>query len=104
MITGTPGGSTIITTVFQTISNVLDYGMDAVAAVNAPRVHHQHLPDRIQYEEGGLTDETVAVLEAMGHAVAERSGISGDVQVILVEDGAYVGWSYPRRGGRAVAP
>ena len=102
MLTGTPGGSTIITTVFQTISNVLDYGMDAVEAANAPRVHHQHLPDQIFYEQGGLDAETVRELEAMGHTVVERNGTSGDVQLSLMEAGLITGWSDPRRGGRAI--
>jgi gamma-glutamyltranspeptidase/glutathione hydrolase len=102
MLTGTPGGSTIITTVFQTISNVLDYGMDAAEAANAPRVHHQHLPDQIFYEQGGLDEGTVRELEAMGHTVVERGGTSGDVQLILIEDGRLTGWSDPRRGGRAI--
>ena len=102
MLTGTPGGSTIITTVFQTISNVLDYGMSVVDAVQAPRVHHQHLPDEIVYERGGLDDATVRALRALGHTVVERRGSSGDVQMILVEDGLLTGWSDPRRGGRAI--
>ena len=102
MVTGTPGGSTIITTTFQTISNVLDYGMNVVQAVNAPRVHHQHLPDQIFYEQGGLSPATVAALEALGHTVVERGGASGDVQMILVTDGMLTAWSDPRRGGRAI--
>ncbi|NNF12690.1 MAG: gamma-glutamyltransferase [Gemmatimonadetes bacterium] len=102
MVTGTPGGSTIITTVFQTISNVIDYGMNVVQAVNAPRVHHQHLPDQIFYEAGGLPAETVAALEALGHTMVERNDVSGDVQAILVVDGQLTAWSDPRRGGRAV--
>jgi len=102
MVTGTPGGSTIITTVFQTIANVLDHGMNVVQAVNAPRVHHQHLPDQIFYEANGLTPATVAALEAMGHTVVERDGISGDVQAILIVDGVLTAWSDPRRGGVAI--
>ena len=103
MVTGTPGGSTIITTVFQTISNVVDYGMDLVAAVNAPRVHHQHLPDQIYYEPNGLEPATVVRLRGMGHTLVERSEMSGDVQAILVgADGTLTAWSDPRRGGRAV--
>jgi gamma-glutamyltranspeptidase/glutathione hydrolase len=101
MVTGTPGGATIITTVFQTISNVVDYGMNVVQAVNAPRVHHQHLPDQIYYERGGLDPATVAALEAMGHTLVERSNVSGDVQAILLEDGVLTAWSDPRRGGAA---
>jgi gamma-glutamyltranspeptidase/glutathione hydrolase len=103
MVTGTPGGSTIITTVFQTISNVLDYGMNVVQAVHAPRTHHQHLPDQIYYEPGGLDTAVVARLREMGHTVVERTGMSGDVQMILVdEDGSFTAWSDPRRGGQAI--
>lgn len=102
MVVGTPGGSTIITTVFQAISNVLDFGMGVVDAVHAPRIHHQHLPDQIQYERNGLMPSVVAELEAMGHVVTERAGLSGDVQMILVDEGVLTGWSDPRRGGRAV--
>jgi gamma-glutamyltranspeptidase/glutathione hydrolase len=112
-VTGTPGGATIITTVFQTISNVIDYGMNVVEAVHGPRIHHQHLPDQIRYEHGGLAPDVVATLEAMGHTVVERprgdsdayfaGGVSGDVQAImLLPDGSLEGWSDPRRGGRAV--
>ena len=101
MVTGTPGGSTIITTVFQTISNVVDYGMNVVQAVNAPRVHHQHLPDQIYYEAAGLPLDVVEALEALGHRVVERGDISGDVQAILVENGVLLAWSDPRRGGVA---
>ncbi len=102
MVTGTPGGSTIITTVFQTISNVLDYGMNVVEAVEAPRIHHQHLPDQIYFEAGGLELSTVEALEALGHRVIERGDISGDVQAILVGHGMITGWSDPRRGGVAL--
>jgi gamma-glutamyltranspeptidase/glutathione hydrolase len=100
MVTGTPGGSTIITTVFQTLSNVIDHGMTVSQAVLAPRVHHQHLPDQIYFEAGGLSPETVATLESMGHTVVERADVSGDVQAIMVgPDGALTGQSDPRRGG-----
>jgi gamma-glutamyltranspeptidase/glutathione hydrolase len=92
---------------------VVDYGMNVVQAVNAPRVHHQHLPDQIDYEYRGLPPETVAALEALGHRVVQRDpgprnayftgGMSGDVQAIVVQpDGTMEAWSDPRRGGRAV--
>ncbi len=104
MVTGTPGGSTIITTVFQTISNVVDYGMNLVQAVNAPRVHHQHLPDQIFYEPGGLSEETVERLRSLGHTVVERTDYSGDVQAIVRRaDGTFEAASDPRRGGTAIA-
>ena len=101
MVTGTPGGATIITSVFQTLSNVVDHGMGVVAAVEAPRIHHQHLPDQIFHEPGGLAPETVAALEALGHTVVEAGRLQADIQMILVEDGKLTSWSDPRRGGAA---
>ncbi len=103
MVTGTPGGSTIITTVFQTISNVLDYHMNVVQAVDAPRVHDQDLPDQIFYEPRGLEPQTVTKLRQMGYTMVERKETSGDVQMIVVQsDGTLAGWSDPRSGGRAI--
>ncbi|HEX9709458.1 MAG TPA: gamma-glutamyltransferase, partial [Candidatus Thermoplasmatota archaeon] len=103
MVTGTPGGSTIITTVFQVVSNVLDHGMNVAQAVLAPRVHHQHLPDQVAYEPDGLPAEVVEALRRMGHALVERSELSGDVQAIVVlPDGTLQGQSDPRRGGAAL--
>ena len=102
-VTGTPGGATIITTVFQTIVNVIDYGMNVVQAVNAPRIHHQHLPDQIRFEQGGLPPAVVSDLEARGHIMSERGGVSGDVQAIMVmPDGTLEAAADPRRGGAAV--
>ncbi len=109
LVIGSPGGATIITNVFQNISNVIDYGMGIRAAVNAPRLHHQHLPDRIQYEAGSLREETVRALEAMGHEMLERRRPNdtypyiGDIQAIMMmPDGTLEGASDPRRGGAAV--
>jgi gamma-glutamyltranspeptidase/glutathione hydrolase len=103
LVTGTPGGSTIITSVAQIVSNVVDFGMDLRAAMAAPRLHHQHLPDELRYEHGGLAPATVEQLRAMGHTVEERPGFQGDVQSILIQpDGVLVGVSDPRRGGAAV--
>jgi len=103
MVTGTPGGSTIITTTFQTISNVIDHGMNVSQAVLAPRVHHQHLPDQIFVEPGGFSPATLEALRMRGHDVEVRSGISGDVQAIrILDDGTLEAQSDPRRGGRAI--
>ena len=102
-LTGSPGGGTIITTVFQTIVNVVDFGMNAAQAVNAPRVHHQHLPDHVNWENGGLRPEVVRELEARGHVLQERGGISGDVQAILVlPDGTLSAYADQRRAGLAL--
>lgn len=104
LVTGTPGGSTIITTVAQVVSNVVDWQMDLVAATSMPRLHHQHLPDELRFERSGLLPETVAELQRRGHTVLERPGYQGDVQSILRRpDGTLVGVADARRGGAAVA-
>jgi gamma-glutamyltranspeptidase / glutathione hydrolase len=83
MVTGSPGGRTIINTVLQTIVAVVDFGMGAQEAVDARRIHHQWLPDRVVYEPGALSPATIAALEAMGHTLKEgkRQGVA---EVIVV--------------------
>ena len=83
MVTGTPGGRTIINTVLMTILNVIDFGMNAQEAVDAGRIHHQWLPDRISFEEHGFSPDTLALLKKMGHAV-QQGGNQGVAQVIVV--------------------
>ncbi|MDH5643084.1 MAG: gamma-glutamyltransferase [Gemmatimonadota bacterium] len=103
LVTGTPGGSTIITVVFQTISNAVDFGMNVSAVVNAPRLHHQHLPDVIRLEEAGFSAATISELEGMGHTVQTVGGL-GDIQAIMImEDGTMAGASDPRGYGVAQA-
>jgi gamma-glutamyltranspeptidase/glutathione hydrolase len=105
MVVGAPGGATIITTVFQIVSNVLDHGMSLSRAVGAPRVHHQHLPDEIRHEPGGLTPAVVQALEDRGHTVVPHDEAFGDAQTILVDgSGSLHGQSDPRRGGVAAGP
>jgi gamma-glutamyltranspeptidase/glutathione hydrolase len=82
MVTGSPGGRTIINTVLETIVDVVDFGMNAQEAVDAPRFHHQWLPDRISYEKYGLSADTVAALEKRGHKL-EAGGAQGVAQVII---------------------
>ena len=67
MVTGSPGGRTIINTVLHTILNVVDFGMNAQEAVDAPRFHHQWLPDRTEVERFGLSPDTLALLQGRGH-------------------------------------
>jgi gamma-glutamyltranspeptidase/glutathione hydrolase len=83
MVIGTPGGSTIITSVFQTILNVVDFGKDMQSAVAAPRFHHQWLPDEVYVEKGAITDDVRKRLQAKGYKIVER-GNMGRVDAILV--------------------
>ncbi|MEO8682709.1 MAG: gamma-glutamyltransferase, partial [Vicinamibacterales bacterium] len=102
MVTGTPGGRTIINTVLMTILNVIDYGMNAQEAVDAGRMHHQWLPDRLSVERFGFSADTLAALRAMGHTVVEGGGQGAD-QVIVVKDGMLEGGNDKRApdGGAA---
>ncbi len=102
LVTGTPGGGTIITTVLQVVTSLVDWGLRPQAAVNAPRFHHQHLPDTIRYERNGLRPDVVEALRRLGHEVSERSGFSGNAHTIYVApDGRRFGAADPRRGGYA---
>jgi len=83
MVVGTPGGSTIITSVFQTFINVAEYGLPLKDAVHNPRFHHQWLPDKIFIEREAISQEKRATLEKMGHKI-EKRGYIGRVEAILV--------------------
>jgi gamma-glutamyltranspeptidase/glutathione hydrolase len=83
-VVGSPGGRTIINTVLQVVLNVIDFGMNIQEAVNAPRIHHQWLPDRIRIEEGGVSEYTVEQLEAMGHEVSV-GGSQGMAHSIMID-------------------
>jgi len=83
MVTGSPGGRTIINTVMQTILNVVDHRMNAQAAVDAGRIHHQWLPDRIDHERQALSPDTLNILKWLGHDLREIGG-QGVAQVIVV--------------------
>jgi gamma-glutamyltranspeptidase/glutathione hydrolase len=104
MVTGSPGGRTIINTVVQTVLNVIDYGMNAQEAVDAPRLHHQWLPDRADYEQTGLSPDTVKLLREMGHTLRPITA-QGVAEVIVVDprDGTLQGGSDRRAadGGAA---
>jgi len=103
MLLGSPGGPSIITTVAQVISYIVDYGLSLADAVAAPRVHHQGLPDSLRYERRGLQGFTVRRLERMGHHPDERPGYSGDVAAVMRSaGGGWLGVADPRQGGGAV--
>src|SRR5262245_30168919 len=84
MATGSPGGRTIINTVLETIIDVIDFGMNAQEAVDAPRFHHQWLPDRIDYERFAFSMDTIRELERRGQTV--RQGPSQGAAQVIVYD------------------
>lgn len=98
MVVGTPGGSTIITSVFQTIINVVEYDMGMQEAVDAPRFHHQWLPDVIAFEPNSFPEELLKELQSKGYEInEERMPIIGKVDAILVlPDGTLEGGADPR--------
>jgi len=95
LVTGSPGGSRIITTTLQVIMNVIDHGLNIKSAVTAPRIHHQWLPDEIRIEEG-ISPDTISSLVERGHKVVQKSSM-GAIQSIMVKDGILYGGADPRR-------
>lgn len=96
MVVGSPGGSTIITSVFQTILNVVEHGMNMQEAVAASRFHSQWLPDMVYYEKGGFSDSLKQQLETMGHKLKERSSIGRVDAILCLPDGTLEGGADPR--------
>jgi gamma-glutamyltranspeptidase / glutathione hydrolase len=101
LVTGSPGGSRIISTVLQVIVNVLDYHMDVASAVAAPRLHHQWLPDEVRIEHG-FPDDVIAALRAKGHTVIEPLGYSSANSIAVTPDGLF-GAPDPRTRGAFAA-
>ncbi len=100
LILGSPGGSTIITSVLQVFLNVAEFGMDVSEAVNAPRFHHQWLPDQIDFEKFALVKDVKNNLRQMGHNLGDERTL-GRVQAILIDSEIYFGASDPRGDGMA---
>jgi gamma-glutamyltranspeptidase/glutathione hydrolase len=98
MVVGTPGGPRIITMVYHVISNVIDHRMPLASAVEAPRLHHQALPDTLQVEGDGFPEATLDSLRALGYAVSSH-GHWGDVEGIIRTKAGWQGVSDPRYGG-----
>lgn len=96
MIVGTPGGSTIITSVFQTILNVVEFDKGMQAAVNAKRFHHQWFPDEIAYEREGLDSLTRNKLQSRGYKFRERGAIGRVDAILKTKWGYYEGGADPR--------
>ncbi|SDJ83050.1 gamma-glutamyltransferase 1 Threonine peptidase. MEROPS family T03 [Ferrimonas sediminum] len=99
LVTGSPGGSRIITTTLQVIMNVIDHGMNVAEATAASRIHHQWWPDEIRAEKS-LNPDTKRLLEAMGHKVTVKPSM-GSTQSIMVTEQGLLGASDPRRRGAA---
>ena len=99
MSVGTPGGSTIITSVLQTILNVYEFDMNMQEAVNAPRFHHQWLPDAVQFEPNQFSRATLQKLQDLGYVVDEKNApVIGKVDAILVRPDGTLEGGADRRG------
>ena len=104
MVTGSPGGRTIINTVLHTIVNVIDFGMNVQEAVDAPRFHHQWLPDELRYERRGLSPDTRALIEARGHTLVARTSQGAAHAIVLdAETDVLEGAADPRRADAEAA-
>lgn len=97
LVTGSPGGSLIITTVLQIITNVVDFGMNISEATNAPRVHHQWLPDKLRIERG-ISGDTLRILTERGYTI-DTGNVMGSAQSIMKKGEFIFGASDPRRPG-----
>ena len=104
LIIGSPGGSTIITTVFQVIMNVIDHGMDIQTAVDAYRFHNQLFPDRINYEKFGFSEDVIKKLKDMGYTLFEQIHAPNEAMGIYIDPktGYYYGGADTRGYGAAV--
>jgi len=91
LVVGSPGGSTIPTSVYQVIINVIDFEMSIQNAVDAVRFHHQWLPDQISYEQDGIDSLTIRKLTEMGHTFAKRSSIGSINAIMFLSDGRIAG-------------
>ncbi|MCP1439243.1 gamma-glutamyltranspeptidase/glutathione hydrolase [Erwinia persicina] len=95
LVTGSPGGSRIITTVLQMVVNSIDFGMNVAEATNAPRFHHQWLPDQLRVEKG-FSPDTLKLLEAKGQHVKVLPAMGSTQSIMIGPDGTLYGASDPR--------
>jgi gamma-glutamyltranspeptidase/glutathione hydrolase len=96
IVVGTPGGTTITTSVFQSLVNILEFGMSAEDAVNKPKFHHQWMPDEI-YVESNIPKETLDKLSAMGYKITQRGAI-GRTELILISENGKIEAIADKRG------
>ena len=103
MVVGTPGGSTIMTSVFQTVLNVTEHGMTMQQSVNALKFHHQWLPDKTIFETGAFSLKTQQALQNRGYILEKLTNTLGRMDCILVRpDGSLEGASDPRADNTAM--
>ncbi len=95
LVTGSPGGSRIITTTLQVLMNIIDHGLNIQSAVSAPRIHHQWLPDELRIEEG-ISPDTIKILREKGYDVKLKTAM-GASQSIVIKEGIMYGGADPRR-------
>jgi gamma-glutamyltranspeptidase/glutathione hydrolase len=101
LVTGSPGGSRIITAVLQVMVDVIDRGMDIASAESAPRIHNQWMPDRV-FAEPGVSPDLIAALQARGDTVVPTGKFTSVNSIVVMPDG-FTGAADPRtRGGLAV--
>lgn len=107
LVTGSPGGPTIINTVLQIVTNVIDFQMTPMQAVEAGRIHHQWMPDVVTYEKLSMSTDTIRALEARGHAVRMRQSYEGtyqgDAETIFIDDNGLRHGAADLRKGDAAA-
>ncbi|MFH1197671.1 MAG: gamma-glutamyltransferase [bacterium] len=102
LIVGSPGGSTIITSVLQVILNCLDFGMNIEEAIDMPRIHHQWLPDQIDYEKFGLTQDLMFSLHAKGQIIGSERSLGRVEGIMINSSGTFFGATDTRGYGLAV--
>lgn len=95
LVTGSPGGARIITTTLQVISNIIDHNLNVLAAVAAPRFHHQWLPDEVRIEQG-FSKDTLEKLQSLGYKTVQKPAM-GAIESIMIQNGIFYGGADPRR-------
>ena len=102
MTMGSPGGPTIINTVLQIYLNVTVYEMDIESAIDARRIHHQWLPDRIDHEARAISPDTMTLLKEMGYELRRRGNMGMAAGILMLEDGTLSGHADRRGSGIAL--
>ncbi len=103
MVIGSPGGSTIITQVLQTVQNVIDFNMNIYDAIAAPRIHHQGLPNQIDYEPFSISDDTKSILTGKGHIFGKELSLGRMEGIVIdIDNKIFYGATDPRDYGKAI--